>query len=297
MPGEIRAPRRRTTPRCALVLAVAALLAACAVPRPAAQASAEPAAAPQAPSDARALAADRAYPGARTYSGVYSCAGCDARRLTVTIFADGTYRLREEAVGAVSPDARGVPSGPPTGTAGSVNEQGSWQVPAEAPERIVLESAAGLRAFRRSAPDALTIVDHEGRELHGLDGATLSRSPHVDPLAVAERLVGFYGYQAGQRVFIDCASGRRFPMQAEAGNAAQRALDSAVAALAPQADETVLTVVHAHRVPAAAAGGAGVAATAGGTRAGTAATEALVVDAFERATRNGSCEDARPATR
>lgn len=226
------------------------------------------------------------YPGARSYSGAYSCAGCIERRLTVTIFADGSYRLREiPAVGQ------------------AIDEQGRWSAVSTNPDRIVLESAGGIRVMRRSAPDELTLVDPEGRELHGLIGGALARLPQVDPLQVSERIVGVYRRAGEQRVLVDCATGTTLPVveraasrdgakDAAADGAATpanerpagdsrhsplAALDAAWMELAPRDDETVLAVLHAHRVtlPLRAAGSGG---------------EAIVVDAFERATRNGRCD-------
>ncbi len=203
------------------------------------------------------------YPGARSYSGTYSCEGCIERRLTVTIFADGSYRLREvPAVGL------------------AIHEQGRWSASSADPDRIVLESSQGMRVLRRSAPDELTLVDPEGRELHGLIGGVLARLPEVDPLRFSERFVGMYRRAGVQRALVDCATGATLPVieSGDSRNSPQSALDAAWAELAPRDDETVLVVVRAHRValPLRDAGTGG---------------EAIVVDAFERATRNGRCDE------
>ncbi|HEY0878340.1 MAG TPA: hypothetical protein VGE10_07780 [Zeimonas sp.] len=202
---------------------------------------------------------EEALHGARTYAGTYSCDGCVERRLTVTIFADGRYRLREVA-------GHGAPN----------QEHGRWSAAPTAPERLVLESAGGARVLRRTAPDELTIVDHEGRELHGLIGGVLLRLPDVDPLPEPERLVGTYHPTGTRRVLVDCASGNALPVLAGVGDSAQAALDQAWSELAPHDDESVLVVVHVHRV-------------ALDTGAAAAGREAIVVDAFERATRNARC--------
>lgn len=262
MRGDRRVPSASLAfARLAILMLAGVALAACAVRATADRAGGAGEAAPSAVrggGDARTgggeAASEQAYPGARSYSGTYSCDGCVERRLTVTIFADGSHRLRELP-------AAGQP----------IHEQGRWSVPADAPDRIVLESSDGTRVLRRSAPDELTIVDPEGRELHGLIGGVLVRMPAVDPLSVSQRLVGVYRRVGAQRILVDCATGRSFPVRAHA------ALDAAWTALAPHEDETVLVVVRAHR-----AGSASRVADAGG--------EAIVVDAFERATRNGRCE-------
>lgn len=195
--------------------------------------------------------------GARTYSGTYSCDGCDPRRLTVTIFADGRYRLREVP-------ERGAP----------LDEQGRWSVGSTASDRLVLESDAGVRVLRRTAPDALVLVDPEGRELHGLVGGVFERTARIDLLPHSERLAGLYRRDGQAAAFVDCGSGEMLRVLPLRGRA-QAALDAAVAELAPHADETVLVVVRAHRVPLGS---------------GESGREAIVVDAFERATRSGLCD-------
>jgi len=223
-----------------------------------------------APGASVAAARDAATAGARTYSGTYSCEGCIERTLTVTIFADGSYRLREVP-------ARGEP----------LQEQGRWNAPREAPGRLVLESAAGERVLQRTAPDSLTIVDPQGRELHGLVGGVLARSASVDPLPVSRRLAGLYRSGGGQHLLVDCASGDTLAVLAGPPGSAQAALEAAWSELAPRDEENVLVIVRAHR-----------AAPQAGMPAG--AREAIVVDAFERAMRNG-CEaaphDAAPQRR
>lgn len=233
------------------------------------------------------------YPGARSYSGTYSCEGCIERRLTVTVFADGSYRLRE------------VPAIGPT-----IDEQGRWSALSADPDRLVLESSDGMRVLRRTAADELTLVDPEGRELHGLVGGVLLRLPQVDPLPFSERFVGTYRRAGSQRALFDCVTGAMLPVieggfgpnsaggagasgaVAEVATAPAQestpgdsrhsplaALDAAWAELAPRDDETVLVVVRAHRVALALRG------------AGAGGGEAIVVDAFERATRNGRCDE------
>ncbi len=208
---------------------------------------------------------DVRHAGARTYAGAYSCEGCVERTLVVTIFADGSYRLRELP-------ARGDP----------VQEQGRWSAHPDAPDRLVLESTTGTRVLRRTAPDALTIVDPEGRELRGLVGGVLARVPRVDPLPVVRRVVGLY--RSGvERVLVDCESGATLRVLAGPPGSPQAALDAAWSELAPRDDEAVLVVVRAH----------GVAPSAGGSPS---PHEAISIDGFERATRNGRC-GAAPAER
>jgi len=244
----------------AFCLAVAACVAATSPGRATAAGGAS-----GAPDASVAATHDAASAGARTYSGTYSCDGCIERTLTVTIFADGSYRLREVP-------ARGEP----------LQEQGRWSAPREAPGRLVLESAGGERMLQRTPPDSLTIVDPQGRELHGLVGGVLARSANVDPLSVSRRLAGLYRSGGGQHLLVDCVSGETLAVLAGQPGSAQAALEAAWSELAPRDDENVLVVVRAHR-----------AVSRPGSSAG--AREAIVVDAFERAMRNGC--DAAPRSR
>jgi len=225
------------------------------------------------------------HPGARSYSGAYSCEGCVQRAITVTVFPDGSYRLREVPT-------RGEP----------VLELGRWHASPQAPDQLLLESASGARVFRREAPDRLILVDPEGRELRGLVGDVLTRSVTVDPIPDSRRRVGLYRMRDGLRVLVDCESGAALRLIAGAPGSAQAALDAAWDELAPSDDETVLVAVHAHEVvpDAGVSAGAAVRAMTGvvtDASAGVAgASPAFVVDAFERATRNGRCA-ASPAIR
>ena len=293
MPGENRALRALTALAACLVASVVA--AACAQ-TPArsqpgqeqADAAARDAAAIEAAAVAMAAprideaAARAVYAGARTYAGTLLCAGCPARRLTLTIFPDGTFRLLEA-------DQEGA-------RIRIVHDIGRWSTSADGADTIVLQGdTEGARRLRRVAPDGLAIVDDEGREIRGLGDATLARVPQVDPLSGPLRLVGSYLREHGQALFVDCLTGRRLPVieaapasgspQAAHRLAASRvALDQAQRAISDSPGDPVLAVVRGYLVPQA------------GAPEGSGA-EALVVAGFERAMRGGRCDDmlrARP---
>jgi uncharacterized lipoprotein NlpE involved in copper resistance len=242
---------------------------------PAADASAWAAATPRIDAAAAAVA----YSGARTYSGVLSCAGCTPRRLTLTIFADGTFRLREGGVA----DGVGAPR----------YDIGRWSTSRESADMIVLQGdTQGARLFRRVLPDGLAAVDNDGREIRGLDGTTLPRAPGVDPLAGPLRLVGSYRREGEEAVFVECLTGRRLslaagtpasgaPRAAQMLADARSALDAAHRAVSLAPGDPVLAVVRGYLVPRVAP-------------PGSPEKEALVVVAFERAMRDGRCEDVVP---
>lgn len=213
--------------------------------------------------DARAAAS--AYAGARTYAGALACPGCDDQRITLTIFADGTFRMRQLGAAAAY-------------------DIGRWSRSAEAADLLVLRGdTEGVRVLRRVAPDALVIVDNEGRALRGAAEASLSRVAQIDPLGGPLRLVGHYHREGRDPVFVECLTGQRMPVvtSAAAPSAdarAQSALDAAHHAVSSAPADPVLAIVRGYLLPRLA-------------RSDSPGKEALVVTGFERAMRDGRCED------
>ncbi len=288
MPGERRFWRRLAAPRAALAIVACAQAPVAPeagragpagtvgspgpLPAGAAAQAAWAAAAPRIDADAAAAA----YAGARTYSGAVFCAGCPERRLTLTIFPDGTFRMLQ------------------AGQAGAglavLHDFGRWSVSPDAPGMIALHGdAEGARLLRRVVPDGLAIVDNEGREIRGLGDAALARAPRVDPLPGPLRLAGSYTRDGERAVFTECLTGRRLPVvsgEPASGSAqarrwlaeARSALDRAYDAMGGPAAGPVFAVVRGYLVPRIA-------------QPGDPEREALVVVAFERAARSGRCED------
>lgn len=260
----------------------------------AADAAAGPGSAPRV--DPAAAAA--AYAGARTYAGTLSCAGCAERSLALTILADGTFRLRQAEAIATGPgqgdigagDAREESVGKPRRSVSY--EFGRWTASPQTADVLELRGTGGATwLLRRVAPDALLLLDNEGREIRGLEGAALARAARVEPLSGPFRLVGRYRYEEGRRpVFMECLTGQRLPVvqgvpqdgtsrSARMLADAQAALDRALAAMSPEPGEAVLAVVRGYLVPRQA-------------QAANPERESLVVAGFERAVRGGRCEDA-----
>lgn len=236
-----------------------------------------------------------AHAGARTYSGALSCADCPERRLTLTIFADGTFRMRQAGAGGAGKSAEARPktaaaAGSGTGGGPVVHRMGRWAVSPEAADTLALYGdGEGATLLRRVVPDGLVIVDHEGREIRGFDNATLWREARVDPLIGPLRLAGRYRHEGARPVFVECLTGRRMPVvagtpasgSAQAArllSAARSALDGAYRAVSLAPDDPVLAIVHGYLVPRVA-------------QPASPEKEALVVAAFERAMRDGRCED------
>ncbi len=253
-----RTPRRTPLAFAGLAgLAAALALAGCAAPLQ-----------PQAPTAAAPVAA---WAGARTYAGSMSCADCAAGRRVLTVFADGTFRMREGDEGAAT--ARYT--------------TGRWSVAPDAADVIVLRGAAAPRSFRRVRPDGFVEIGADTREPLAA-AAPLARAAVVDPLAGPMRVAGMYRREAGAPVLAECSTGRRLAVApavragagaasraGDAPGAAQAALDAAHRAISARPDDAVLALVQGYFVPT-----------------GDARAEAFVVTVFERAMRDGRCEDA-----
>jgi heat shock protein HslJ/uncharacterized lipoprotein NlpE involved in copper resistance len=175
----------------------AALLAACAgTPAPPAQ--------PPGPGAAPA-----------TWSGEIPCADCAAQRLTVTLFNDGSFRLRRTYAG------RGL-SG-----AGDVHvlDLGRWAQPQDGGGRVALRGGAEAQLqFRLVAGDVLRLLDANGREITSGLNYDLARQVRSDRIEGPHRLRGMYTYMADAATFNECLTGKRYPVLPEGEHAAlQRA--------------------------------------------------------------------------
>jgi uncharacterized lipoprotein NlpE involved in copper resistance len=186
-----------------------------------AEADAVPPAAPKSPPPASKAAATPmkapVIPYAVTYAGDIPCADCALIHLTLTLFPDGTFRLRREYRGTA-----GVAPGrdafidlgrrvPPAGGADDslLVIQGSEEKPLR------------LRALQ---PDRLRLLDQEGREIASPFNNDLTLQPSVDRIAGPMKLRGLYTDMADAPVFEECVTGKKFPVLPVGGG---RALESA----------------------------------------------------------------------
>ena len=171
----------------------------------------------------------QAYAGARSYAGTLSCTGCADRNLTLTVFADGTFRLRE-IESAPSERTSSLAAGAAAAAARKTSfDAGRWSTAPGRADLLLLHGAAtGSRLLRRAVPDGLTVLDHEGREIRGLSGTTLTRLSQVDPLPGPMRLAGLYSRAGGLGAFDDCATSRRLAVAAS-GRARSLAVGRGVA--------------------------------------------------------------------
>ncbi len=143
--------------------------------------------------------APRASSAPVTFVGVMPCADCTGIAHTLTLRADGSYRLRSTYLGK--------PGGP-------FHETGRWQHSATSDAddgaRLTLRSGAHTRRFARKDAATLRLLDRDGRHIASGANLDLRRTAQVDPVDEAQRWRGELVYFADSATFTECASGMRW---------------------------------------------------------------------------------------
>lgn len=131
-----------------------------------------------------------------TFVGVVPCADCPGIAQTLTLRADGLYRLRRTYLSK--------PEGP-------FSELGRWTEEAGGKVlRLRSGSQATLFAVRDDA--SLRLLDRLGQPIGSTANLNLRRSAAVDPIRESLRWRGEFLYLADAATFTDCASGLRWPV-------------------------------------------------------------------------------------
>lgn len=132
-----------------------------------------------------------------TFTGVLPCASCSGIRTTVSLFPDGTFRLRSVH--------EGRPEGPMTSAA-----FGTFRA-MDGARRLVLDGGPdGVRQFGRLGADTLRLLDNTGAEIVSPLPYTLGRVAVVDTIRDAMRLRGTVIETAEAVRFTECGSGLSF---------------------------------------------------------------------------------------
>ena len=146
--------------------------------------------------------------GAVTYSGDIPCADCPGQRVTLTLFEDGTYRMRR------------IYQATTGGRDESHHDLGRWTRTADDPGRLKLRGGKeGTRDFGFVGTDRLRMLDSDGREIRAAQPYDLTRRPTVDPVNDPMRLRGIYTFVADVPAFSECLTGARVPVSLDAGHA------------------------------------------------------------------------------
>ena len=131
-----------------------------------------------------------------TFAGVMPCADCAGIAQTLTLRADGLYRLRRTYLGKSD---------------GSFNELGRWSSDASG-KRLMLRSGSEILLFAVRDDETLRLLDHLGQPIKSAANLDLRRTPQVDPVSEPLRWRGEFVYLADAATFTDCASGVHWPV-------------------------------------------------------------------------------------
>lgn len=131
-----------------------------------------------------------------TFTGIMPCADCPGIAQTLTLRADGLYRLRRIYLG--KPD-------------GQFSEPGRWT--AEARGKVLsLRSGTDVILFAVRDDGSLRQLDREGQAIESAANLDLHRSAQVEPISEVLRWRGEFRYLADAATFTDCASGMHWPV-------------------------------------------------------------------------------------
>ena len=140
------------------------------------------------------------YPA--SFEGTLACADCRGHQLTLNLFADGVYFLREAWLGRASGDE-------------TYDDIGRWSA---SPDGKTIELHGG-----RETP--LRFARRDDRSLHALDAAgnadtngeqRLARDPAFQDLEPRLPLRGMYRHLGDTATFTECLTGRTMPVALEA---------------------------------------------------------------------------------
>jgi copper homeostasis protein (lipoprotein) len=198
-----------------------------------------------------------------TYSGRIPCADCPGIDLTVTIFPDSTFRLRQ-----TYQDRPAI-----------FHDLGRWAVEENGTRLVLRGGTKAPRFFRLVGPDTLQVLDTAGQPIHSRLNYTLLRAPEVDPIRDTMPLRGHYTYMADAGRFTECFTGAAFPVAQTGANAA---LERAYGAAKAQPGAPLFVSVRGHFEEQAAL-------------EGSRRMEHVVVDSFDRVWPGATCEAPMPS--
>jgi uncharacterized lipoprotein NlpE involved in copper resistance len=131
-----------------------------------------------------------------TFAGVLPCADCAGIAHTLTLRADGLYRLRRTYLGK---------PGEPTA------EVGRWTAD-ESGQQIALGRGGTTQRFTVVDGQTLRQLDRLGQPIKSAANLELRRTAQLDAITEPLRWRGEFVYLADAATFTDCASGLRWPV-------------------------------------------------------------------------------------
>jgi len=201
-------------------------------------------------------------PAVVTYSGEIPCADCPKQRVALTLFPDFTFRMRQTYVGVDGGRDR------------DVYDLGTWARAQDDGKRLALRGGTeAQRQYLFASPDAVRMLDSEGREIRSSLNYDLVRQPRVDRIEGPMRVRGMYMQQADAPVFNECLTRKRYPVLMEKDHAALERAYLAARSAPGDTLAAILTVRFVSRPP----------------EPGTTVREHVLVEKFERLLPGETC--------
>lgn len=137
-----------------------------------------------------------------SYAGVLPCADCAGQELVITLYGDGSFRMRTRYLGVSA------------GRQDTFHDLGRWG--RDDAGRLVLQGGHEAPMwFAPASGGALRLLDLQGRPIVSTLNDTLQRQAEVAHLGGPMRLRGLYKYLADAALFTECRTGRRWPVLIE----------------------------------------------------------------------------------
>ncbi|REH40471.1 heat shock protein HslJ [Paraperlucidibaca baekdonensis] len=133
-----------------------------------------------------------------TWSGDVTCPGCVPHQQALTLFADGSFHLRDEY--PASKRRRGSEV---------FFDVGRWSRLSGDESRLILRGGSeAVRQFRLQADGHLRQLDPSGSDIRSIRDYVLNRETGLDPIAGPMRLLGQLSIHADAVRFQECLTGR-----------------------------------------------------------------------------------------
>ena len=158
-----------------------------------------------------------------TFTGDLACADCEAIRHHLDLWPDQVFHLRREWIGREEPLVD--------------DALGRWSVDLSRMALVLNDGGADLPEFAITGPATLRLLDREGKPIVSGLPYDLTTDGRLNPTDISARMIGEFVYFADAARFVECQSGRDFPVAQEGDYLAlERAyLDSAAEPMAPLA--------------------------------------------------------------
>ena len=161
-----------------------------------------------------------------TFIGTVPCADCEGIRIHLNLFGDDSFFLRTTRLGK----------------AGAVSDDlGSWTFSSD--RRLIVLKGRGeaLHILEITAPGTLRELAADGRPNTGRGPNQLIRTSPFRPVEVRSTMRGAYTYLADAATFVECSTGQRWTVSAEA---ASRELESAYLKVRPAPGAAVMMEIE-----------------------------------------------------